>query len=119
MQRFVLSDPGMKPVADAVVWSSVETEREENKPVVEKYPLDAWPTFLIVDPESEDVLGRFLGSGTRARTCATFVQDGVGPTPQGKAGGPGQGPRSAKGTHARNRGDLKATAAGVRARGGG
>src|SRR3954462_12258547 len=59
MQRFVLSDPGMKPVADAVVWSSIETERERNKPVVAKYPVDAWPTFLIVDPESEGGPGAF------------------------------------------------------------
>src|SRR3954451_25393076 len=58
MQRFVLSDPGMKPVADAVVWSSIETEREGNKPVVAKYPLDAWPSFLIIAPQTEAVLGR-------------------------------------------------------------
>src|SRR5204862_494366 len=79
MQRFVLSDPGMKPVADAVVWSSVETEREPNKPVVEKYPVDAWPTFLIVDPDTEGVLGRFLGSGTvqdmRANRDAPLAAD--------------------------------------------
>src|SRR3954466_9889953 len=64
MQRFVLADAGMKPVADAVVWSSIETERAMNKAVVGKYPLDAWPTFLIIDPGNEAVLGRFLGSGT-------------------------------------------------------
>src|SRR5512146_2176317 len=65
MQRFVLSDPGMKPVADAVVWTAVE-----------KFPVDAWPTFLIVDPRSEAVLGRFLGSGT-VQDIRAFVQDGV------------------------------------------
>src|SRR5258705_11852085 len=64
MQRFVLADPGMQPVADAVVWASVETERERNKAVVEKYPIDAWPTFLIVDPDGEAVLGRLLGGGS-------------------------------------------------------
>src|SRR5438552_17152655 len=57
MQRFVLSDAGMKPIADGLVWSSVETERESNKAVVEKYPVDAWPTFLIVDPEHGLVVG--------------------------------------------------------------
>ena len=76
MQRFVLSDPGMKPLADAVVWTSVETEREKNKPVVEKFPVDAWPTFLVVDPDSERVLGRFLGSGT-VQDLRALVQDGV------------------------------------------
>src|SRR5438477_2534983 len=64
MQRFVLSDPGMKPVADSVVWLGIETEQEKNKAVVEKFPLDGWPTFLLVDPVSEQVLGRWLGSSS-------------------------------------------------------
>src|SRR5438132_8606950 len=77
MQRFVLSDPGMKPVAGEVVWASIETETEKNKPVVEMYPLDGWPTFLLIDPDGEKVIGRFLGSGSvkEIRRC---VQHGMG-----------------------------------------
>jgi hypothetical protein len=100
----------MQPVASAVVWTSVETERERNKGVVEKYPVDAWPTFLIVDPESETVLGRFLGSGT-VQDLRTFVQDGV--RAFGEKGKPADPAWAAQreGDAARNRGDLKATAA--------
>jgi thiol-disulfide isomerase/thioredoxin len=76
MQRFVLSDPGMKPLADQVVWASVETETEKNKPVVDKYPVDSWPTFLVVDPESEKVLGRWIGSAS-VQELRAFVQDGI------------------------------------------
>ncbi|HEY2029630.1 MAG TPA: thioredoxin family protein [Myxococcales bacterium] len=76
MQRFVLSDPGMKPLADQVVWASVETETEKNKPVVDKYPVDSWPTFLVVDPESEKVLGRWIGSSS-VQELRAFVQDGI------------------------------------------
>src|SRR5438876_476922 len=109
MQRFVLSDPGMKPVADAVVWSSVETEREPNKPVVEKYPVDAWPTFLIVDPDTEGVLGRFLGSGT-VQDMRAFVQDGVRAyREKGKPADPAWAAQR-EGDAARARGDLKSTA---------
>ncbi|MGZ6142624.1 MAG: thioredoxin family protein, partial [Myxococcales bacterium] len=75
MQRFVMSDPGMKPVADEVVWASIETETEKNKPIVEKYPLDGWPTFLMINPDDESVLGRFLGSGS-VQDLRRFVQDG-------------------------------------------
>src|SRR5437667_9703157 len=109
MQRFVLSYPGMKPVADAVVWSSVETEREPNKAVVEKYPVDAWPTFLIVDPDTEAVLGRFLGSGT-IQDMRTFVQDAV--RAYREKGRPADPAWAAQrdGDAARNRGDLQATA---------
>src|SRR5512138_3004493 len=109
MQRFVLSDPGLKPVADAVVWTSVETERGPNKAVVEKFPVDAWPTFLIVDPRSEAVLGRFLGSGT-VQDIRAFVQEGVRAfREQGKPPDPAWAAQR-EGDAARNRGDLRATA---------
>ena len=109
MQRFVLSDPGMTPVAEAVVWSSVETEREPNKEVVEKYPIDAWPTFLIVDPDTSAVLGRFLGSGT-VQDLRTFVQDGVRAyREKGRPSDPAWAAQR-EADAARNRGDLKVTA---------
>src|SRR4051794_29027546 len=111
MQRFVLSDPGMKPVADAVVWSSIETEREPNKTVVAKYPIDAWPTFLIVDPEDEKVLGRFLGSGT-VQDMRNFVQDAARAYEEkGKPADPAWAAQR-EGDQARVRGDLKSTADG-------
>src|SRR5262249_27180327 len=110
MQRFVLADPGMKPVADEVVWSSIETEREKNKAVVEKYPIDAWPTFLLVDPDNEMVLGRFLGSGT-VQDLRTFVQDGVRAyREKGKPKDPAWAAQR-EADAARNRGDLAAAAA--------
>src|SRR4051812_3325686 len=110
MQRFVLADPGMKPVGDAVIWTSVETERDLNRAVVEKFPVDAWPTFLIVDPDTETVLGRFLGSGT-VQDLRAFVQDGVRAyREKGKPADPAWAAQR-EADAARNRGDLKATAA--------
>src|SRR4051812_21151802 len=110
MQRFVLADPGMKPVGDAVVWTSLETERDQNRAAVEKFPVDAWPTFLIVDPDSEAVLGRFLGSGT-VQDMRAFVQDGVRAyREKGKPADPAWAAQR-DGDAARGRGDLGATAA--------
>jgi thiol-disulfide isomerase/thioredoxin len=109
MQRFVLSDPGMKPVADAVVWLSIETEAEKNKPVVEKYPLDGWPTFLLVDPANEQVIGRWLGSGS-VKDIRGFVEEGARRYRQkGKLAPPEAAQRD--GDQARIRGDMKAAAA--------
>ena len=109
MQRFVLSDPGMKTVADAVVWSSIETERDRNKAAVEKYPIDAWPTFLVVDPDTEAVLGRFLGSGT-VQDMRAFVQDGARAyAAKGKAPDAAWAAQR-EGDAARNRGDVRAAA---------
>src|SRR5205823_2382242 len=108
MQRFVLSDPGMKPVASEVVWLAIETEAEKNKPVVEKFPLDGWPTFLIVDPSSEAVLGRWLGSGS-AQELRKFVHD-TAAAGSAKPDAPSGAQR--EGDQARNRGDFAAAAVG-------
>ena len=108
MQRFVLSDPGMKPVAGEVVWASIETETDKNKPAVEQFPLDGWPTFLLIDPESEKVLGRFLGSGS-VQDLRGFVQEGVRSYKNaGKLDAAGAAQRD--GDQARIRGELKASA---------
>ncbi len=110
MQRFVLADAGMKPVAKAVVWSSIETEREKNKAAVEKYPVDSWPTFLVIDPDTETVLGRFLGAGT-VQDLRSFVQDGVRAYQEkGKPADPAWAAQR-EGDAARTRGDLAAAAA--------
>ncbi len=108
MQRFVLSDPGMKPVADAVVWLSIETEAEKNKPVVEKYPLDGWPTFLLVDPDTEQVVGRWLGSGS-VKDMRGFVEDGARKYRQRGKLSPVEAAQ-VEGDRARIRGDSQATA---------
>ena len=88
MQRFVFNDAGLRTVKDAVVWLSIETEQEHNRGFVEKYPADGLPTFLLLDPDSGEVLGRWLGSGT-ANEMRTFVQQGV-QAYAAKSGGPGQ-----------------------------
>src|SRR5215469_10026632 len=56
MRSFVFPDAGLRPAKDAVVWLSVETEAEKNREVVEKFPVDSWPTFVIIDPDTEQVI---------------------------------------------------------------
>src|SRR5260370_29916112 len=72
------------------------------------FPLDAWPTFLIVDPESEKVRGRFLGSGS-VQEIRGFVQEGVRAYREKGSTDPAWAAQR-EGDAARNRGDLKATA---------
>ncbi len=64
MRAFVFPDAGLRPARDAVVWLAVETEAEKNRPVVEKFPADGLPTFLLIDPNTEQVIGRWLGSSS-------------------------------------------------------
>jgi tetratricopeptide (TPR) repeat protein len=64
MQAFVLTDAALKPHAGRFVWLAVDTEKETNAAVQEKYPIDAWPTFLIVEPKDERVALRWVGGAT-------------------------------------------------------
>ena len=76
MQRYVFPDPGLRPVKDAAVYLSIDTENPKNKEFVDGFPLDAWPTFLVIDPEDGMVLGRWVGSAT-PNEFRLFVQQGV------------------------------------------
>ena len=76
MQRYVFPDPGLRPVKDAAVYLSIDTENPRNKEFVDRFPLDAWPTFLVIDPEDGTVLGRWVGSAT-PNEFRSFVQQGV------------------------------------------
>jgi tetratricopeptide (TPR) repeat protein len=64
MRAFVFTDPALKEQAGRFVWLAIDTEREGNAPVVQKYPIDAWPTFLVVDPRDERVALRWVGGAT-------------------------------------------------------
>jgi tetratricopeptide (TPR) repeat protein len=64
MRSFVFPDAGLRPAKEAVVWLSVDTESEKNREVVEKFPADGLPTFLLIDPDTEQVIGRWLGTSS-------------------------------------------------------
>src|SRR5260370_8707985 len=107
MQRYGLADAGMKPVADSMVWLAIETEAEKNKQVVDEFPLDVWPTFLVIDPENGKVLARCLGSGS-VQEIRAFVQEGARAyREKGKLDTAPAEQR--KGDEARHRGDLPPT----------
>ncbi len=67
MKSYVLADPGITPMADRFVWLSVDTDKEQNAPLLEKFPVSAWPTFFVVSPEDETVQARYVGSASLAQ----------------------------------------------------
>ena len=64
MRATVLRDPALVKTAGRFVWLDLNSERAENAPFLERYPVGVWPTFLIIDPEDEKVALKWLGSGT-------------------------------------------------------
>ncbi len=62
MQEYVLNDASFAAIADRFVFLALDTDREENAPALEKFPVSAWPTFYVVSPADGVVHSRFLGS---------------------------------------------------------
>ncbi len=110
MQRTVMRDPGLRPVADAVVWLGIDTELEVNKPLIDKFPLDVWPTFLILNPEDETVISRWLGAASVGDFRAFVSQGADAYKARHKPSTPAAAAQRA-GDEARLRGDLPASAA--------
>jgi hypothetical protein len=64
MRAFVLTDPALASHAGQFVWLDLDTDVTVNEPALQKHEADALPTFMVVDPKSERVVLRWVGSLT-------------------------------------------------------
>ena len=64
MKHFVLSDPSLAPLADRVVFASIDTDRPEAAPFLQRHAMKSWPTFFVIDPASDKVVGYWEGSAS-------------------------------------------------------
>jgi len=64
MRAYVLPDARLAKLAGRVVRLDIDTEKPGNAPFVEKFPIDAWPTLLAIDPSTEQVILRWAGTAT-------------------------------------------------------
>ena len=73
MQQQVLQARAL-PALRQVVPLAIDTERAENEQFLRKYPVAVWPTFYVIDPQSREVRGRWLGGATAAQ-LSRFLRD--------------------------------------------
>lgn len=64
MRAFVFTDRALERQAGRFVWLSIDTEKERNAAFLEKYPIEAFPTMLVIDPATEQAVFRWVGSAT-------------------------------------------------------
>jgi tetratricopeptide (TPR) repeat protein len=64
MRAFVFTDKALAERAGQFVWLSIDTEKKGNGPFLEKYPVEAWPSFFVLDPKSEAIALRWVGGAT-------------------------------------------------------
>ncbi len=75
MRAFVFTDPALARHAERFVWLEVNTDMPQNASFQERYPVEFWPTFFIIDPRDGRALVRFAGSATVAQLEKLF-EDG-------------------------------------------
>ncbi len=62
MREHVLSRPELARHNPRFVFLSIDTEHEHSAPFVEKFPVESWPTLFIIDPTTESVRVKWLGT---------------------------------------------------------
>jgi tetratricopeptide (TPR) repeat protein len=75
MRAYVFTDKALARHAGRFVWLEINTDLPQNAGFQEKYPVENWPTFFIIDPREEKALVRFAGSATVAQLEKLF-EDG-------------------------------------------
>jgi thiol-disulfide isomerase/thioredoxin len=76
MKNFVLGDPSLGALADRVVFASVDTDRPEAAAFLAKHAVKAWPTFFVIDPGPDRVVGYWAGSAS-LRELRGLVEEGL------------------------------------------
>lgn len=64
MRAFVLTDPSLARQAKRFVWLEVDTEDPRNSAFRKRYPIEAIPSFYVIDPEDQVAKVRWIGSLT-------------------------------------------------------
>lgn len=75
MRAYVFTDKALARHAGRFVWLDLNTDLPKSAVFQEKYPVENWPTFFIIDPREEKALVRFAGSATVAQLEKLF-EDG-------------------------------------------
>ena len=76
MRAFVFTEPSLTSRAGQFVWLDVNSDESRNAAFLEKFPVDAWPTFFVLDPEQERVALRWVGSMNVAQVH-TLLDEGL------------------------------------------
>jgi tetratricopeptide (TPR) repeat protein len=75
LRAYVFTDASLKKQAGRFVWLSIDTEKEKNAPFLAKYPVEVWPTLMVIDPARQQAVLRWPGS-VNAAQLVKLLDDG-------------------------------------------
>lgn len=64
MKQEVLLRPELGAYSDRVIFAAADTDRPANAALVERYAIEVWPTFFVIDPASDRVLAVHGGAAS-------------------------------------------------------
>jgi len=83
MRAFVFTDEVLRRPSGRFVWLSLDTEREDNSPLVSKLDVRVLPTLFVVDSASEQVALAWPGSLTASELVTLLDDASAGAGPRG------------------------------------
>jgi tetratricopeptide (TPR) repeat protein len=75
MRAYVLTDAALTKQAGRFAWLAIDSENQKNSAFIGQFPIEAWPTFLVIDPETEKIVLKWYGSA-KAEDLARLLDDG-------------------------------------------
>jgi tetratricopeptide (TPR) repeat protein len=76
MRAFVFTDQALTSRARQFVWLALDTDQARNAPFAEKFGIEAWPSFYVLDAKNETVALRWVGAMTVAQV-QSFLDDAL------------------------------------------
>ncbi len=80
MREHVLNQPAFKGFEKDVVFAGIDTEKTANAPFLDRFPVSVWPTLFFIDPNTETLVFKWIGSADAAQMKGLLVaarrQDG-------------------------------------------
>ena len=75
LRAHVLTDAALRPHAGRFVWLAIDTEQARNATFLGKYPVQVWPTLMVIDPAREQAALRWPG-GLTVPQLVRLLEDG-------------------------------------------
>ena len=76
MRAYVFTDKALVKQAGQFAWLSIDIDSPKNAKFLEKFPTDAVPTFLLIDPKTEKAVLRWYGTVTVPQ-LQKLLEDGM------------------------------------------
>jgi thiol-disulfide isomerase/thioredoxin len=67
MREHVLNQPSFKAFEKDVVLAAIDTEKPTNAAFLDKFPVSNWPTLFFIDPKTQTVTLKWIGSADAAQ----------------------------------------------------